>query len=103
MTSRAQMQLEEEFIQKILTFSALLCEQMLNKNERQTTKQKNQEHRNIAPLSLQLRSCKKTIKQEKIAGRPNLQFKEFPSQKKPRQKLRMVGKNSKKNEKSKKQ
>ena len=44
-----------------LTFSALLCEKNLKrkKKKRQTTKQKNQEHRSIAPLNLQLRSNKK--------------------------------------------
>ena len=41
-----------------LTFSALLCEQMENKKKRASDDEtkKNQEHRNIATLSLQLRS-----------------------------------------------
>ena len=45
-----------------LTFSALLCEQM--SHEERQTKQKNQRHRNIAPLTLQLRSYKKKGRQK---------------------------------------
>ena len=49
-----------------------MCEKMSNKKERQTTKQENQEHRNTAPLSLQIRSYKKDwCMNEKIASKAN--------------------------------
>ena len=64
MTSRAQTPLViERSHSENSNFSALLCEQMSNEKERQTTKQKSQEHRSIAPLSLQLRSYKNRNRQ----------------------------------------
>ena len=49
---------EEEFIQKIGLFQLCCVKKCNTKKELQTTKQKNQEQRNIALLSLQLRSYK---------------------------------------------
>ena len=64
MTSRAQMPLVRgRSHSENLTFSALLCEQMSNeKRASDDETKKNQEHRNIATLSLQLRSYKKTAR-----------------------------------------
>ena len=50
-----------------------MCEQILKKRQRPNTIQilgivKNQEHRNIATLSLQLRSYKNMQKRQKIVG-----------------------------------
>ena len=57
MTSRAQMPLVRgRSHSENLTFSALLCEQMENEKRASDDETKNQEHRNIATLSLQLRS-----------------------------------------------
>ena len=41
----------------------------VKRKKRQTTKQKNQDHRNIAPLSLQLRSYKKIIEKTILLNR----------------------------------
>ena len=61
MTSRAQKPLVRgRSNSEILTSTALLCEQKETERERQTTKK--QGLRNIAPLSLQLRSVKKIAK-----------------------------------------
>ena len=61
MTSRAQMPLVRgKSRSENLTFSALLCEQMQNEERASDDEtKKNQDHRNIATLSLQLRSYKK--------------------------------------------
>ena len=61
MTSRAQMPLVRgRSHSENLTFSALLCEQIKNeKRASDNETKKNQEHRNITSLSLQLRSYKK--------------------------------------------
>ena len=60
MTSRAQMPLVRgRSHSENLAFSALLCEQMKNEKRASDETKKKQEHRNIATLSLQLRSYKK--------------------------------------------
>ena len=63
MTSRAQMPLvRRRSHSENLTFSALRCEQMSNeKRASDDETKKTQEHRNIATLSLQLRSYNKYI------------------------------------------
>ena len=68
MTSRAQIPLVKgRSHSENLTFSALLCEQMQNeKRASDDETKKKQEHRNIATLSLQLRSYNKHSRQ--IAG-----------------------------------
>ena len=61
MTSRAQTALKRGRIHlENLTFSALLCKKNAKRKRASDGGTKNQEHRNIAPLSLQLRSYKDT-------------------------------------------
>ena len=69
MTSRAQMPLvrEKKSHSENLTFSALRCEQMYSeKRASDDETKKNQEHRNIASLNLQLRSYKKPLPRNRI-------------------------------------